>query len=52
MDPKVIKTAYKAFKKRLKLTQLVEDSKVSTRQMTGGSTSDIVDIQPPVDFPP
>lgn len=52
MDPKVIKTAYKAFKKRLKLTQLVEDSKVSTRQMTGGSTSDIVAIQPPVDFPP
>lgn len=51
MDPKLIKTAYKAFKKRLKLTQLVEDSKVSTRQMTGGSTSDIVAIQPPVDFP-
>jgi len=52
MDPKLIKTAFKAFKKRLKLTQLVEDSKVSTRQMTGGSTNDIIAIQPPADFPP
>lgn len=51
MDPKLLKTALKAFKKRLKLTQLVDDSKVSTRQMTSGSTYDIVAIQPPVDFP-
>lgn len=51
MDPKLLKTALKAFKKRLKLTQLVDDSKVSTRQMTSGSTYDIVAIRPPVDFP-
>jgi hypothetical protein len=52
MDPKIVKKAFKAYKKKLGLTQLVEDSKVSTRQMTSGSTSSIVAIQPPFDFPP
>ena len=46
-----IKAAFKAFKKRLKLTQLGEDSKLSRSPMTAGRRSDIVAIQPPGQFP-
>ncbi len=47
-----IKAAFKAFKKRLKLTQLGEDSKLSRSPTTAGRRSDIVAIQPPHQFPP
>ena len=46
-----IKAAFKAFKKRLKLTQLGEDSKLSRSPLTGGRRADIVAIEPPSQFP-
>ena len=42
-----LKAAFKAFKKRLKLTQLDEESKLTRRPTTGGPASDIVAIVPP-----
>ena len=47
---KELKDAFKAFKKRLKLTQLDEDSKVSQRPTTGGGATAIVAIAPPSQF--
>lgn len=47
---KELKLAFKAFKKRLKLTQLDEDSKLSKRPTTSGGSSAIVAIQPPNEF--
>ena len=47
-----LKAAFKAFKKRLKLTQLGEDSKLSRSPMTAGRRSDIIAIEPPNQFPP
>ena len=46
---KELKDAFKAFKKRLKLTQLDEDSKMTRRPTTSGS-SPIVAIEPPNQF--
>ncbi len=47
---KELKDAFKAFKKRLKLTQLDEDSKVSQRPTTSGGSLAIVAIAPPNQF--
>ena len=47
---KELKDAFKAFKKRLKLTQLDEDSKVSQRPTTSGGSLAIVAIAPPSQF--
>ena len=46
-----LKAAFKAFKKRLKLTRLEEESKLSRRPVTSGKGSDIVGIMPPGEFP-
>ena len=46
-----VKAAFKAFKKRLRLTQLGEDSTLSRSPMTSGRRSDVVAIQPPSQFP-
>ena len=46
-----LKRAYKAFKKRLKLTRLDEESKLSRRATTSGQGSSIVAIMPPSQFP-
>jgi hypothetical protein len=46
-----LKAAFKAFKKRLKLTRLDQESQLSRRPTTTGQSSDIVAITPPVDFP-
>jgi hypothetical protein len=46
-----LKRAYKAFRKRLKLTRLDDESKVNRRPVTGGKGSGIVAIAPPVEFP-
>ena len=53
-DKQMVKAAYKAFKKRLNITQLVQDSKWQHQQLTGGSTCTIVAINAPLDldFPP
>ncbi len=46
-----LKAAFKAFKKRLKLTRLEEESKLGRNPATGGRHSGIVGISPPVEFP-
>jgi hypothetical protein len=45
-----LKAALKAFKKRLKLTRLEEESKLTRRPTTSGKPSDIVAITPPNQF--
>jgi hypothetical protein len=47
-----LKKAFKAFKKRLKLTRLDEESKIGRNPVTGGRLSGIVAITPPHEFPP
>jgi hypothetical protein len=45
-----LKAAFKAFKKRLKLTRLEEESKLTRRPTTSGQPSAIVAIMPPNQF--
>lgn len=45
-----LKKALRAFKKRMKLTQLDDDSKIGHGPMSGGSKEKVVSIQPPVGF--
>jgi len=45
-----LKTAFKAFKKRLKLTQLDEESNIGGGPLSGGRRSGIVAITPPGQF--
>ncbi len=47
-----LKQALKAFKKRLKLTRLDDESQLSRRPVTGGKPSGVVAITPPTQFPP
>lgn len=44
--------ALKAFRKRLKLTRLDQESKLGGRYTSGGKKSDIDAITPPTEFPP
>ncbi|MBX3360754.1 MAG: hypothetical protein KF912_06625 [Phycisphaeraceae bacterium] len=47
-----LKRAMHAFKKRLKLTKLDQESKLGARRpMTSGKKSDVMGIIPPNDFP-
>ena len=46
-----LKHALKAFRKRLKLTKLDDESKLGNRAMTGGRHSGIVAIMAPREFP-
>jgi hypothetical protein len=46
-----LKGALKAFRKRLKLTRLDQESEVSRRPTTTGRRSDIVAITPPNQYP-
>ncbi len=50
--PEELKRALKAFRKRLKLTRLEEESKIAGGPLSGGRRSGIVAIMPPIDFPP
>lgn len=51
-SPETLKSALKAFRKRLKLTRLDAESKLGAgRPMTTGKPSGIVAIQPPNQFP-
>lgn len=45
-----MKKALKAFKKRLKLTRLDDDSRLGHGPMSSGGKEKIVSIQPPVGF--
>lgn len=47
-----LKAAMKAFKRRLKLTRLDEESRIGRNPLTSGRGSGIVAITPPTDFPP
>ncbi len=49
--PEVLKRAFKAFKKRLKLTRLDEESNIGVGPMSGGRQSGIVAITPPNQYP-
>ena len=51
LTPAYLKQALKAFKKRLKLTQLDEESSLGGGPFSGGRSSDIVAIQPPSQYP-
>jgi hypothetical protein len=49
--PQDLKSALKAFRKRLKLTQLDDQSRIGRSPMSGGHPSSIVAITPPDQFP-
>jgi hypothetical protein len=46
-----LKQAFKAFKKRLKLTRLDEESRIAGGPLSSGRASGIVAITPPNDYP-
>ncbi|HVX12086.1 MAG TPA: hypothetical protein VHC22_12975 [Pirellulales bacterium] len=46
-----LKAAYKAFKRRLKLTQLDDASRIGRGPMSGGQKSSIAGITPPDQYP-
>ena len=50
-SPEELKRALKAFKKRLKLTQLDVESTLGVGPMSGGRPSGIVAITPPNQYP-
>ena len=50
--PQDLKSAFKAFKKRLKLTQLDAESKIAGGPLSSGRGSGIVAIMPPYQFAP
>ena len=45
-----LRKALKAFKKRLKLTRLDDDSKLGHSPLTGNAHGQVVSIQPPTGF--
>jgi hypothetical protein len=51
VTPERLKAAFKAFKRRLKVTQLEAESKISGGPLSGGRRSIIVAIMPPTGFP-
>ncbi len=46
-----LKTAFKAFKRRLKLERLDAESKIGVGPLSSGRSSEIVAITPPNQFP-
>lgn len=51
LDPADLKRAMKAFRKRLKLTRLNDESKLGRNPLTSGKKSDVVAILPPHQYP-
>lgn len=51
-SPRELKAALKAFKKRLKLTCLDDQSRIGVGPMSSGQSSAIVAITPPDQYPP
>lgn len=51
LSPEELKKALKAFKKRLKLTRLDDESRVGHGPMSSGGKSGVVAIQPPNQYP-
>ena len=52
LDPANLKRAMKAFRKRLKLTRLNEESKLGRNPLTSGKKSEVVGIMPPHQYAP
>ena len=50
-EPRELKAALKAFRKRLKLTCLDDQSRIGVGPMSSGRQSSIVGITPPDQFP-
>jgi len=50
-DKRQLKAALKAFKKRLKLTCLDDQSRIGVGPLSGGNASSIVGITPPDQYP-
>ncbi len=50
-DPQQLKAAIKAFKKKLKLTRLDDQSRIGVGPMSSGRESGIVGIAPPDQYP-
>lgn len=50
-SPETLKAAMKAFRKRLKLTKLNEESKLGRSPMTSGKQSQVMAIMPPNQYP-
>lgn len=46
-----LRRALQAFKKRLKLARLDDESRLGKRALTGGGSSSIVAVQPPSQYP-
>ncbi|MHC4599979.1 MAG: hypothetical protein ACYS47_13335 [Planctomycetota bacterium] len=51
LSPQNLKRALKAFKKRLKLTRLDQESTVGGGPLSSGRSSAIVGVRPPNQFP-
>lgn len=51
IDAATLKAAMRAFRKRLKLTRLDDESRINVSPITAGRTSQISAIQPPHEFP-
>lgn len=51
IDPATLKSAFKAFKKRLKMARLDDESRLGHGPMSAGGRSGIVAIVPPDQFP-
>ncbi len=51
LDPTQLKKALKAFRKRLKLTRLDDESRLGHGAMSSGGRSGIVAIPPPAQYP-
>lgn len=49
--PEELRRAMKAFKRRLKLTRLDDESQFTRSPMSGGKSSSVVAIMPPSQFP-
>ena len=52
IDASTLRAAMRAFRKRLKLTRLDDESRINVNPLTAGSKSKITAIQPPYEFPP
>lgn len=50
-DPEELRKALKAFKKRLKLARLEDESRLGHGPMSKGGSSEIMAVQPPNQFP-
>ncbi len=50
-DPETLKAAMRAFRKRLKLTKLDDESRLGRSPLSSGQQSGVVAIEPPRDYP-